>query len=63
MWKSNARDHQVTVREGLETLREDIAKAIAKARDNRVHARFRGRASQPATPSRSVMLAPCHFEA
>jgi hypothetical protein len=38
MWKSNARDRQVTVREGLETLRDDIAKAIAKARGNRVHA-------------------------
>jgi hypothetical protein len=38
MWKSNARDRQVTVREGVEALREDIAKAIAKARDNRVHA-------------------------
>jgi hypothetical protein len=38
MWKTNARDRHETVREGLETLRDDIAKAIAKARGNRVHA-------------------------
>jgi hypothetical protein len=37
MWK-NTSDRPVTVREGLEALRDDIAKAIAKARDNRVHA-------------------------